>query len=72
MMNVHKRQMAKLFTNGKCRLAMAVLAMAAMALPSVAAVGIGENLLVNGRLEADQVDFPQGWSFFPTRMIRPE
>ena len=37
-----------------------------------ARVVIGENILVNGALEADQVDFPQGWTFFPTRMVRPE
>ena len=39
---------------------------------AMGAVPIGENILVNGRLEADQVDFPQGWTFFPTSMVRPE
>jgi len=34
---------------------------------SRASVAIGENILVNGALEADQLDFPQGW-----RMVRPE
>ena len=32
-----------------------------------AGVAIGENILINGALEADQLDFPQGWS-----MERPE
>ena len=32
-----------------------------------AGVPIGENILINGALEADQLDFPQGWS-----MERPE
>ncbi len=39
---------------------------------AVARVNIGENILVNGAFEADQVDFPQGWTFFPTRMVKPE
>ena len=40
----------------------------AMAVGSVnASVAIGENILINGALEADQLDFPQGWS-----MERPE
>ena len=42
--------------------------MGALAAFSVeASVAIGENILINGALEADQVDFPQGW-----RMARPE
>ena len=32
-----------------------------------ASVSIGENILINGKLEADQLDFPQGWA-----MERPE
>lgn len=46
--------------------------LAGAALSAGAAVPIGENILVNGALEADQVDFPQGWTFFPTSMIRPD
>lgn len=32
-----------------------------------AAVAVGENILINGALEADQLDFPRGWN-----MQRPE
>ncbi len=50
----------------------AALAAVAAGLAAEARVAVGENILVNGALEADQVDFPQGWTFFPTRMVRPE
>ena len=53
------------------RIAVTVLVAAATVLAR-AQVKVGENILVNGALEADQVDFPQGWTFFPTRMVRPE
>ena len=44
-----------------------ILAMAAAVCSVNAGVLIGENILINGALEADQLDFPQGWS-----MERPE
>ena len=56
------------------RLLATCAAIAAMSVAGSARAGVavGENILVNGRLEADQVDFPQGWRFFPQRMVRPE
>ena len=45
---------------------------AVLALSAGAAVPVGDNILVNGALEADQVDFPQGWTFYPTKMVRPD
>lgn len=38
------------------------LGVAALSLPALAAVGEGENLLVNGTLDAEQVAFPEFWT----------
>ena len=63
-MNATKRLSITMFRWKPVLLAMA----AAMAVCSVnASVSIGENILINGALEADQLDFPQGWA-----MERPE
>ena len=63
-MNATKRLSITMFTWKPVLLAMA----AAMAVCSVnASVAVGENILINGALEADQLDFPQGWV-----MERPE
>ena len=48
------------------------VATAALSFNAAAAVPVGENILINGALEADQVDFPPGWTFFPGGMVRPE
>lgn len=49
-----------------------VALVAAVAASAHAKVEVGANILVNGAFEADQTDFPQGWTFFPTHMVRPE
>jgi len=54
------------------RIVCAVFLSAVLVRTAQASVPIGENILVNGALEADQVDFPQGWTFFPTSMVRPD
>ena len=53
--------------NNKSKSALAAVyaaAMIAMSASAFAAVKPGENLLVNGTLEADQMDFPPFWDPF--------
>ena len=46
--------------------------LSALAASGAAAVAVGENLLLNGRFECDQVDFPPEWRLDPVRETHAE
>lgn len=46
--------------------------LAALSASKAAAVAVGENLLLNGRFECDQVDFPPEWRLDPVRETHAE